>query len=62
MRRLWIRFVLWRNGYCPKHSMRKTYGEGFRCSLCTRERLKHDLAKWNARHTYLDKLLEEWKQ
>ena len=25
MRRLYIKLVLWLNGYCPKHRVRKTY-------------------------------------
>ncbi len=54
MRRLYIRFVLWWNGYCPKH--------GVRCTLCTHETVMHECAKITARETYLDKLLEEFNR
>ena len=64
MRRLYIKLVLWLNGYCTKHGMRKTYEPYFgnRCYLCTRERVMRECAKMNARDTYLDKLLEEFNR
>ena len=64
MRRLYIKLVLWLNGYCPKHRVRKTYGTYFGngCTLCTHERVMRECAKMNARDTYLDKLLEEFNR
>ena len=58
MRRLYIKLVLWLNGYCTKHGMRKTYEPYFgnRCYLCTREMVTRE------RDTYLDKLLEEFNR
>ena len=61
MRRLYIKFMLWRNGYCTKHCIRKTYvtyrffTDAIQCYLCAREDRK-------ARETYLDKLLEEFNR
>ena len=74
MRRLYIKLVLWLNGYCTKHGIRKTYEPyhgirktyepyfGNRCYLCTRERVTRERAEMNARDTYLDKLLEEFNR
>lgn len=28
MRRLWLKFQLWRNGYCTKHLRRKVFAGG----------------------------------
>ena len=51
MRRLYIKLVLWLNGYCPKHRVRKTYetyfGNG--CTLCTHERELLDEVNDNVR-------------
>ena len=63
MRRLYIKFVLWQNGYCTKHGILKTYATyGFRCYLCAREDLERARADRKARETYLDKLLEEFNR
>ena len=56
MRRLYIKLVLWWNGYCPKHGIPKTYGFcDAKCTLCM-----HEVKK--TRETYIDKLLEEFNQ
>ena len=63
MRRLYIKLVLWWNGYCTKHGIPKThYLASSRCYLCTRERVTRECAERNARDTYLDKLLEEFNR
>ena len=63
MRRLYIKFVLWLNGYCTKHGILKTHNtQGFctRCSLCAREEIGR--ARTERKATYLDKLLEEFNR
>ncbi len=63
MRRLYIKLVLWLNGYCPKHGVRKIYylfGPGW-CARCAREAAMR-YAEKKTRETYLDKLLEEFNQ
>ncbi len=63
MRRLYIKLVLWLNGYCPKHGLRKKYYlDGGWCARCAREAAMREYAEKNARKTYLDKLLEEFNR
>ena len=65
MRRLYIKLVLWLNGYCTKHGILKTHNtQGFctRCSLCAREELGRPRTECKAHDTYLDKLLEEFNR
>ena len=68
MRRLYIKFMLWRNGYCTKHGIRKTYAtygffaDAVRCYMCAREEMIRARTDRKARETYLDKLLEEFNR